>query len=201
MPSLLNEIQLSSTQPVPTEGASAASKPVAVKVRGSYTRLRKRVAGGCARVHPVLLILMGVVVGIIWGLSLSMTGAHPLWITWLGMPGTLYLRALRLLVGPLVFCSVIIGFSALSQLGVSSTGVGPKCALLYLGTSVVGSLEGLAVTYMLMPAWGDQPSNRVTVRVAIRRLTPVDTPSFSYCARRHNRRCSPRTLLSIPDRW
>jgi hypothetical protein len=101
-----------------------------------------------------------------FGLALSMSDAHILWTVWLGMPGTLYLRALKFLVGPLVFCSVVVGFSALSQLGVSSSTIGPKCAMLYLVTSIAGSIEGLVATYTLKPAWGEIASTPVTVEPA-----------------------------------
>ena len=157
----------------PTSGTGGARprrprsvRGAAASLRGMLTRLRRRARATTARVHPVVMILIGVVLGLSVGLALSLTDAHELWAVWLGMPGTLYLRALKLLVGPLVFCSVIVGFSALSELGVSSSSIGPRCALLYLATSVAGSLEGLLATYMLKPAWGDIAVTEVTVEPA-----------------------------------
>jgi hypothetical protein len=116
--------------------------------------------------RAVLLILFASLFGAGIGILLSATSADPLWATWLGMPGTLYLRALKLLVAPLVFCSVILGFSALSDLGVSSSTIGPFTVALYIATSIAGALEGIAITYALKPAWGTSEPNRVSVQPA-----------------------------------
>jgi Na+/H+-dicarboxylate symporter len=111
------------------------------------------ICGLVDKCHVVVQILICAAIGAAIGLILSATEADPLWGIWLGMPGTLYLRGLKLLVVPLVFCSVVTGVASLHELGVSTGKLGSRTVLLYFVTTILGVVEGLAVTYALKPAW------------------------------------------------
>ncbi|KAL1512395.1 hypothetical protein AB1Y20_005652 [Prymnesium parvum] len=87
------------------------------------------------------------------GVALNLSAAPPELGVWLGMPGTIYLRLLTLLVAPLVFCSVVQGVASLNDLGVGTERTAVHTAALYVVTTVVAVLEGLAVTYALHPLW------------------------------------------------
>lgn len=121
--------------------------------------LRKRLSS----LHVVWQILIGAIIGGAVGIALSASNASPIWATWLGMPGYIYLRALKLLVVPLVFCSVITGIASLQDLGVGTGTLGKRTVALYAITTIIGVIEGLVVTYTLYPAWHTEPEAVATV--------------------------------------
>eukprot|EP00192_Tetraselmis_astigmatica_P009126 CAMPEP_0117652776 /NCGR_PEP_ID=MMETSP0804-20121206/2818_1 /TAXON_ID=1074897 /ORGANISM="Tetraselmis astigmatica, Strain CCMP880" /LENGTH=613 /DNA_ID=CAMNT_0005458867 /DNA_START=159 /DNA_END=2000 /DNA_ORIENTATION=+ len=144
---------------------------VGSRTEGSHTELsitdpspRTGIMGVLSKVHEVVWILLGAVVGVIIGVVLSLSGASPEFGIWLGMFGTLYIRALTLLVAPLVFCSVSTGVASLADLGLSTGTVGWRTVGFYFLTTIIAVAEGLAVTYALMPVWnkdGAPPSSVV----------------------------------------
>ena len=83
--------------------------------------------------------------------------APPEWGIWLGMPGTLYIRALLLMVPVLVFCSVVTGVASLSEIGLSTGKIAARTIGLYLVTTLAGVAEGMIVTYTLKPLWYVEP--------------------------------------------
>mmetsp|Transcript_23793 Transcript_23793/g.42307 ORF Transcript_23793/g.42307 Transcript_23793/m.42307 type:complete len:618 (-) Transcript_23793:269-2122(-) len=115
-------------------------------------RLKKRMK----KTHEIVWILLGAVIGAAVGVGLSVAGAPPEVGLWLGMYGTLFIRALTFLVVPLVFTSVATGVASLADLGVSTGTIGWKTVGLYVITTLIGVVEGLAVTYALMPIWNKE---------------------------------------------
>tara|TARA_B100000524_G_scaffold218961_1_gene115227 strand:+ start:635 stop:2692 length:2058 start_codon:yes stop_codon:yes gene_type:complete len=114
--------------------------------------------------RSVAWILVCGVIGVGVGLGLTLSGADKMYGVWLGMPGQLYLRALKLLVVPLVFCSVVTGFMSLGDMGISTGRLGRLTATLYMMTTALAAAEGLIITYMLMPIWNTHAANSVSVR-------------------------------------
>ena len=115
--------------------------------------MRKAFAGRCCKLGMVGWIIICVLIGGGLGLALSGSSATAEWGIWLGMPGKLYIRALTLLIAPLVFGSVVLGVTSLEEIGVSTGRTGGLTASMYVITTVVAACEGLAMTYALYPLW------------------------------------------------
>ena len=61
---------------------------------------------------------------------------------WLGFPGGLFLRALKALVIPLIFCSIVCSTVEMSTLGLAGT-VGKSTFLCYMATTALAVLTGI----------------------------------------------------------
>jgi Na+/H+-dicarboxylate symporter len=61
---------------------------------------------------------------------------------WLGFPGGLFLRALKALVIPLIFCSIVCSTVEMSTLGLAGT-VGSSTFLCYMATTALAVLTGI----------------------------------------------------------
>lgn len=117
-------------------------------------------------IHTVLKICICGVIGIGIGIALSASEANHEWTIWLGMPGTLYLRALQCLVGPLVFCSVIMGFASLGEIGAGGGKIMKTAFGLYMLTTILAIAQGLFLVLITQPAWdkhADQDPNALLI--------------------------------------
>ena len=84
-----------------------------------------------------LFIFLGLVLGILFGLVMP-AGMVPA----IDLVGSLYMSALRMMIYPLVFCSLIVGIQSIGS--VSATGrIGLQSVLYYCGTTLAASLLGL----------------------------------------------------------
>lgn len=87
-----------------------------------------------------LAILLGLVLGILCGLV--MPGRFEWLQPALELISTLYMNALRMMIYPLVFCSIIVGIQGLGS--VSATGrLGGQALLYFISTTLIASLLGL----------------------------------------------------------
>ena len=85
-------------------------------------------------------ILLGLVLGILFGLF--MPGRYEFLLPAVELISGLYMNALRMMIYPLVFCSLIVGIQGIGS--VSATGrVGGQCVLYYTATTLFASLLGL----------------------------------------------------------
>lgn len=90
--------------------------------------------------HLTLYIFIGLVLGVIAGFVLpaSLTWANSL----IGLISALYMNALRMMIYPLVFCSLVVGIKGIGS--VSKTGkIGLQTVLFFVGTTLFASLLGL----------------------------------------------------------
>jgi Na+/H+-dicarboxylate symporter len=76
-------------------------------------------------------------------------------VTWIGTPGNLFIRAIKCLVTPLVFCSLIVGMADMLAVGKAGS-IGWRTGLLYLTTTIVATVEGLLWVLLLRPYFGDK---------------------------------------------
>ena len=128
-----------------------------------------------AAVHTVLKILVCGMIGIGIGVGLATAEANQEWTIWLGMPGTLYLRALQCLVGPLVFCSVVLGFAALGDIGAHSSVLMKHVFALYMVTTLCAIGEGLFLVLATKPIWDKFGADKgLSIEPS---LIPYDHPS------------------------
>ncbi len=87
-----------------------------------------------------LWIFIGLVLGVIFGLL--MPGRYEWALPFIDLVSSLYMNALRMMIYPLVFCSLIVGIKGIGS--VSKTGkIGLQTVLFFVGTTLFASLLGL----------------------------------------------------------
>lgn len=85
-------------------------------------------------------IFLGLVLGILFGLF--MPGRYEFLLPAVDLISGLYMNALRMMIYPLVFCSLIVGIQGIGS--ISATGrVGGQAVLYFIGTTLFASLLGL----------------------------------------------------------
>jgi Na+/H+-dicarboxylate symporter len=85
-------------------------------------------------------IFIGLVLGILFGLF--MPGRYEGVLPVIELVSNLYMNALRMMIYPLVFCSLIVGIQGIGS--ISATGrVGGQSLLYFIGTTLLASLLGL----------------------------------------------------------
>jgi Na+/H+-dicarboxylate symporter len=94
-------------------------------------------------------ILLGIVLGVIIGATL------PIAIPTLSIIGTLFLRALKMIVVPLIVSSLIVGITNIGS-GGSLGRIGGKTLLYYLSTSLLAIITGLLFVNVFKPGIGSK---------------------------------------------
>lgn len=90
--------------------------------------------------HITAAIFTGLVLGILFGLF--MPGRYEFLLPAVDLVSSLYMNALRMMIYPLVFCSLIVGIQGIGS--VSATGrVGGQAVLYFTATTLFASLLGL----------------------------------------------------------
>lgn len=87
-------------------------------------------------------ILAGAVLGIIIGWAIQTGNPSADLVSWIAKPGDLFIRAVKCLVTPLVFCSVIVGMGDMLAIGKASS-IGLRTAILYTLTTIIASAISL----------------------------------------------------------
>lgn len=87
-----------------------------------------------------LAIFIGLVLGVLFGLL--MPGRYEWALPAISLVSTVYMNALRMMIYPLVFCSLVVGIHNIGS--VSATGkIGGQTILYYVCTTLIASLIGL----------------------------------------------------------
>ncbi len=93
-----------------------------------------------------LWIFIGLLAGIVFGLL--MPGRFEWALPVIDLVGSLYMNALRMMIFPLVFCSLVVGIKGIGS--VTRTGkIGLQTILFFVGTTLFASLLGLFLPQML----------------------------------------------------
>lgn len=92
-------------------------------------------------------ILIGMLLGILFGLFLTE------YLNYVGWMGELFMKALKMIVVPLIFTSIICGIINIGDVG-SLGKLGLKTVLYYLTTSLFAIVTGLLVVNLLQPGVG-----------------------------------------------
>lgn len=101
------------------------------------TKATKKQTGS---LHITVAIFAGLVLGILFGLF--MPGRYEGLLPLVDLISSLYMNALRMMIYPLVFCSLIVGVQGIGS--VSATGrIGLQSVLYFTGTTLLASLLGL----------------------------------------------------------
>ncbi len=117
--------------------------------------------------HLWVKILIGLVLGIGFGLALSPEAGNlfPLTdeeilagevsladkiVSWVELPGIIFLGILKMVVVPLVICSIIVGIADSGKLGFIKT-IGSRIIVYFVLTSSIAILIGISLTYAIQP--------------------------------------------------
>lgn len=94
-----------------------------------------------------LLVLLTAISGALLGIILSDSNADKDLISWLALPGDLFIRALKCSVLPLVFVNVILALIQMAEAGRAAV-VGKFTILVYMTTTIIAALEGLTLVLL-----------------------------------------------------
>lgn len=95
-------------------------------------------------------IIIGLVLGLIWGLVASVTGLTELTDDYITPFGTIFINLLKLIAVPLVLASLIVGVTSLNDVAKLSR-MGGKTIAFYMGTTVLAITIGLTVVNVIQP--------------------------------------------------
>ncbi|ESO97439.1 hypothetical protein LOTGIDRAFT_187793 [Lottia gigantea] len=105
----------------------------------------------------VLLTLTGAIIGFALGIGLRSHDLSQDAVIWIGIPGEMYMRSLKMMILPLIICSVIAGTASLDP---KSNGKISIVALVYiLATNCLPCLVGMAMALIIRPGEGVDVSN------------------------------------------
>ena len=103
----------------------------------------------------ILFILLGVFSGITIGIIINESVQNlqepekSLTLTLIGFPGELLMRMLKMLILPLIFCSLIVGSAGLGKQ--NYTRIGRRALIYYLSTTVIATLLGIVLVVAIEP--------------------------------------------------
>lgn len=95
-------------------------------------------------------IIIGLILGLGWGLLSSQTGFGHFTDNWIKPFGTIFVRLLELIAVPLVLTSLIVGITSLSDIRKLSR-MGTKTIAIYLVTTVCAITIGLVMVNLIKP--------------------------------------------------
>ncbi|MDX5418755.1 MAG: dicarboxylate/amino acid:cation symporter [Hymenobacteraceae bacterium] len=104
-------------------------------------------------------ILIGMALGVAWGVFASSNGLIEFTADWIKPFGTIFINLLKLIAVPLVLVSLITGVASLSDISKLSR-IGSKTIGLYLVTTVVAVVLGLAIVNIAEPGKAFSPEKR-----------------------------------------
>ncbi|KAJ8309688.1 hypothetical protein KUTeg_011553 [Tegillarca granosa] len=114
----------------------------------------KRIGGILCDNLLLILTLCGILVGFCIGFGIRELHPTEDALTWIGMPGDIFLRVLKLMILPLIVCSVISGTASLDP---KSNGKISGVAFVYIVlTNILGCVLGGALSLAIKPGIGGQ---------------------------------------------
>jgi Na+/H+-dicarboxylate symporter len=95
-------------------------------------------------------IIIGLVLGLFWGLTASLTGLTEFTTDYISPIGTIFINLLKLIAVPLVLASLIVGVTSLNDIAKLSR-MGGKTIAFYMATTVLAITIGLTVVNVIQP--------------------------------------------------
>jgi Na+/H+-dicarboxylate symporter len=95
-------------------------------------------------------ILIGMVLGMAWGIAAVMVGAEKFTTDWISPWGIIFLNLLKLIAVPLIFVSLVKGISSLTNISKLSR-IGLKTLSIYILTTLFAILVGLVMVHIVKP--------------------------------------------------
>ncbi|KAK3580084.1 hypothetical protein CHS0354_001218 [Potamilus streckersoni] len=146
------------------DGSGEGSSPSFLTSSSSSSSMSsRRRKEGCVRFLKKNLLLLLTIFGVVLGFALgfSVREAHPseTVIMWLGFGGELYLRMLKMMIVPLIFCSVVAGTASMDPK--SNGQISLVSFIFILASNVLSAAVGLSLALILKPgvAGGTPQSN------------------------------------------
>lgn len=109
-----------------------------------------RLWGFVKRNWVLLATILGAVLGFIIGTLVGQANPSDTAIKLIKLPGNLFVRTLKMLVLPLIVCSVTVGIASLSKAG-GGARLGGRTILFYAFTTVVAVVTGLVLVLVIHP--------------------------------------------------
>ncbi|MDZ7738693.1 MAG: dicarboxylate/amino acid:cation symporter [Bacteroidales bacterium] len=95
-------------------------------------------------------IIIGMVLGLVWGMIASRTGLTEFTIDWIQPWGTIFLKLLKLIAVPLIFVSLVKGVSSLTDISKLSR-IGVKTITYYILSTLIATSFGLFLVNTVKP--------------------------------------------------
>uniref|UniRef100_A0A8C8R4R1 Amino acid transporter n=1 Tax=Pelusios castaneus TaxID=367368 RepID=A0A8C8R4R1_9SAUR len=129
-------------------------------------RGRRRGCGGpCLRKHSlVILTVAGVLLGVGLGAAVRRLTLSRAQVAALAFPGELLLRMLRLVILPLVVCSLVSGAASLDTRALGK--LGGIAIAYFMGTTLLAASLAIALAFVIRPGAGAQALNTGALRLA-----------------------------------
>ena len=115
-------------------------------------------------------ILLGMLLGIVWGLIAVKTGLEQFTSDWVKPWGTIFIKLLKLLAVPLIFVSLVKGITSITDMTKLSR-IGLKTLGLYLLSTVITITAGLLLVNTVKPGNSFSEEKRGNSRQNIRNLS------------------------------
>ena len=95
-------------------------------------------------------IIIGLVLGVVFGITAAASGWSKFTSDWISPFGTIFINLLKLIAVPLIIVSLVTGVASLSDLKKLSR-IGGKTIAIYMATTVIALIIGLAVVNVMRP--------------------------------------------------
>lgn len=95
-------------------------------------------------------IIIGMVLGLIWGMIAARTGLGKFTLDWIKPWGTIFLKLLKLIAVPLIFVSLVKGISSLTDISKLSR-IGIKTIVYYMASTLIATTFGLFLVNAVKP--------------------------------------------------
>ncbi len=101
----------------------------------------------------VLLTVSAVIVGVFIGLGVRSAGLSRTQIIYFGFPGELLIRLLKMIIIPLVVCSLVSGAASIDPKALGK--LGGWAMLFFLVTTLIASTIGVIMAFIIQPGSSD----------------------------------------------
>jgi len=95
-------------------------------------------------------IIIGMALGLVWGMIATRTGLSDFTIDWIKPWGTIFLKLLKLIAVPLIFVSLVKGISSLTDISKLSR-IGVKTIAYYMVSTLIATTFGLFLVNTIKP--------------------------------------------------
>lgn len=120
-------------------------------------------------------IIAGAVLGIIIGVLVQRATPSAVVVSWVGVPGDLFIRALKCLIPPLVFCTMVSGMADMYAVGKAGK-IGWRAFWLYTLTTLIATAEGLVAVLIFRPFFSSNVKAQTTAVTEF--ALQCDTPGY-----------------------
>ncbi|KAL2095570.1 hypothetical protein ACEWY4_007718 [Coilia grayii] len=97
----------------------------------------------------VILTVAGVIIGVLIGLGVRSAGLNKVQIIYFGFPGELLIRLLKMIIIPLVVCSLVSGAASIDPKALGK--LGGWAMLFFLVTTLIASAIGVIMAFIIQP--------------------------------------------------